>query len=129
LSWLDESMDRTTAVPAGSTIGVFDRHTRVLARVTKAAGGARIHEPPAAVVQAALSSPGEGIAEGTDSESHVYAHAPLYGTSPPEHLYMTVAIPRAAATAGADPALRQTASAFIFASLRARSRTCRAAAW
>ena len=114
LAWLDDPLERGN-VPPGTAIGVLDREARVLTRHPKPSDGVIVLEPPSAVVQAALTAAGEGTVEPADAQSHVYAYAPLRGTSPAEHLYMTVAIPRAAATAGADHILRLTAGALLLA--------------
>ena len=114
LSWLDDAIERAT-LPADSVITVFDRNAHMLVRDPKPRAGRDSHEPSPAVVRAALAGGREGTAEAADSAARVYAYAPLLGATPPEHLYMSVGISKASATATANRILRRTMFALLLA--------------
>jgi PAS domain S-box-containing protein len=114
LSWLDDAIERA-ALPADSVITVFDRNARMLVRDRKPPDGRARPQPAPAVIRAALTAGGEGTAEATDSVPRVYAYAPLFGATAPEHLYMSVAISKESATAAANRILRNTTIALLLA--------------
>jgi two-component system, NarL family, sensor histidine kinase NreB len=122
LTWLDDAIERAT-LPADSVITIFDRHARMLVRNAKPPDGNERHKPAPAVIRAVLAG-GEGTAEATDSVPRVYAYAPLFGTTPSEHLYMSVAISKASAAAAANQLLQYTTIALVLATAFAVAVAC-----
>jgi two-component system sensor histidine kinase NreB len=111
LSWLHDP-SALRLLPAGSVIRIVDRRARVMARVPHE--GKDIDETPdAAVVRVALTTSREGPTAPIELVSRD-GSVPELGSTAPDALFMTISMPKRAATAEADRLLGYTTIALLF---------------
>jgi diguanylate cyclase (GGDEF)-like protein len=107
LGWVGSAAARD--LPSDWTVALSDDRGTILARYPDPSRWVGRRLPEAPVVSAAVAEKGEGTAEvaGADGVVELVGFAPVSGSPEARRAYLTVALPRQAAFAAADQALKR----------------------
>jgi len=114
LALVQELAAAETLLPRGTAVTIFDAAGTIVARWPEAAAWVGRSIPQDPVVRAALERPDEGALEATsvDGVARLLAFVPLRPFDGSPELFLSVGIPRAAATARADALMLTHAGTF-----------------